>query len=74
MTPWSKHYAIKYHWFPEQIGPHNINLVKIGSADQFGDLFTKGLDCIIFSRLQKNSWVGKTMLALSRGSIASIGW
>jgi hypothetical protein len=51
MTPRSKHYAIKYHWFREQIGPRNIELVKISSEDQLGDLFTKGLSRIFFSRL-----------------------
>ncbi len=29
MTPRSKHYTIKYHWFWEHIGPRNIVLVKI---------------------------------------------
>jgi hypothetical protein len=29
MTPRSKHYAIKYHWFGEHIGQRNIVLVKI---------------------------------------------
>ena len=53
MTPRSKHYAIKYHWFREQIGPRQIELVKISSEDQLGDLFTKGLDRIIFTRLRK---------------------
>ena len=53
MTPRSKHYAVKYHWFREQIGPRRIDLVKISSEDQLGDLFTKGLDRIIFTRLQK---------------------
>ena len=53
MTPRSKHYAIKYHWFREQIGPRRIDLVKISSEDQLGDLFTKGLDRIIFTRLRK---------------------
>jgi hypothetical protein len=48
MTPRSKHYAIKYHWFHKQIGPRNIELVKISSKDQLGDLFTKGLSRIIF--------------------------
>ncbi len=43
MTPRSKHYAIKYHWFCKQIGPRNIELVKISLEDQLGDLFTKGL-------------------------------
>ncbi len=51
MTLWSKHYAIKYHWFQEHIGPRNIQLVKIGSNDQLGDLFTKGLNGIKFSCL-----------------------
>ncbi len=53
MTPWSKYYAIKYHWFREHIGPRNIQLVKINTEDQLGDLFTKGLGRIIFTRLQK---------------------
>jgi hypothetical protein len=52
MTPRSKHYAIKYHWFWEHIGPCNIVLVKISSEDQMGDLFMKGLSGIKFS-LQK---------------------
>ncbi len=28
MTPRLKHYAVKYHWFREQIGPRNVELVK----------------------------------------------
>ncbi len=53
MTPRSKHYAIKYHWFWEHIGLRNIVLVKISSEDQLGDLFTKGLCGINLSWLQK---------------------
>jgi hypothetical protein len=53
ITPRSKHYAIKYHWFCKQIGPRNIELVKISSEDQLGNLFTKGLSQIFFSRLRK---------------------
>jgi len=56
MTLCSKHYAIKYHWFREQIAPHgprNIELVKISTADQLGDIFTKGLGRVIFERLRK---------------------
>jgi hypothetical protein len=48
MTPQSTHYAIKYHWFGDKIGPRNIQLVRISSEDQLGDLFTKGLGCVIF--------------------------
>ena len=55
MTPRSKHYAIKYHLFCEQIGPRNIILVKIDSQNQLGDIFTKGLSsgpfCYLLSKL-----------------------
>jgi hypothetical protein len=53
MTPRSKHYAVKYHWFREHIGPRNIELVKISSGDQLGDLFTKGLSRVLFQGLRK---------------------
>ncbi len=53
MTPPSKHYAIKYHWFREHLGPRRINLVKISSEEKLGDLFTKGLSGTKLSRLQK---------------------
>ena len=33
MTPRSKHYAIKYHWFREQIGPRNIILMKVDTQN-----------------------------------------
>ena len=66
----SKHYAIKNHWFWEHIGPHNIQLVKISSKDQLGVLFKKGLSGTIFSCLQKKLMGWKSMVALSRGSMA----
>ena len=53
MIPCSKLYAVKYHWFREHIGPRHIQLVKISSHDQLGDLFTKGLSKVIFQRLRK---------------------
>lgn len=51
MTPRSKHYAVKYHWFREQLGPRNIELVKIASENQLGDIFTKGLSNVAFKRM-----------------------
>jgi hypothetical protein len=51
MTPCSKHYAIKYHWFREHISPRNIQLVHISSDNQLGDLFIKGLSRVKFTRL-----------------------
>ncbi len=53
MTPRSKHYAVKYHWFWEHLIPRKTQLVKIASTDQLGDTFTKGLDKITFQRLRK---------------------
>ena len=53
MTPRSKHYAIKYHWFREQIGPRGITLVKIETKEQLRDIFTKGLGRITFEYLRK---------------------
>jgi hypothetical protein len=53
MTPRSKHYAIKYHWFREQLEPRGVVLTKIESAEQLGDIFTKGLGRVAFERLRK---------------------
>jgi hypothetical protein len=33
MTPGSKHYAVKNHWFHEQIGPRGVDLVKLATQD-----------------------------------------
>ncbi len=60
MTPRSKHYAVKYHWFCKHIGPRNIQLVKISSEDQLGDFFTKRLESRNFFQVCKSSlWAGK---------------
>ena len=53
MTPRSKHYAIKYHWFREQLEPRGIILTKIESSEQLGDIFTKGLGRVPFEYLRK---------------------
>lgn len=55
MTPRSKHYAIKYHWFREHVAdPSNrITIVKIDTANQLGDMFTKGLPKVTFVKLRR---------------------
>ena len=55
MTPRSKHYAIKYHWFRERVSdPANrITLHKVESRYQLGDIFTKGLTKENFERLRR---------------------
>ena len=52
MTPRSKHYAVKYHWFRSELAPRNVVLQKISTTDQLGDIFTKGLGRTIFERLR----------------------
>eukprot|EP00978_Attheya_sp_CCMP212_P000558 scaffold1089_cov53-Attheya_sp.AAC.1 len=43
MTPRSKHYCTKYHWFQYQLKLHAVELFKIATENQLGDIFTKGL-------------------------------
>jgi hypothetical protein len=43
MTPRLKHYAIKYHWFCKHVHANHVKIVKIDTANQLGDLFTKSL-------------------------------
>jgi hypothetical protein len=53
MTPRSKHYAIKYHWFREHVHANRVKIVKIDTANQLGDLFTKGLPKPAFEHLRR---------------------
>jgi hypothetical protein len=55
MTPRSKHYAIKYHWFREKVEDkaNKIELVKIDTKNQLGDIFTKGLTKDSFEYLRR---------------------
>jgi hypothetical protein len=53
MTPCSKHFAVKYNWFQKHLVPCKIQLVKIATKDQLGDIFTKGIDKATFKNLQK---------------------
>jgi hypothetical protein len=43
MTPRSKHYAVKYHWFRSHLKPNNIIVKKIDTTEQKADILTKGL-------------------------------
>ena len=45
ITPKSKHFGIKYHWFREQLKPAEIEILKVATEDQLTDIFTKGLPC-----------------------------
>ena len=58
LTPRTKHIAVKYHFFKRFIGPDapkadaGIRIVKIESAFQKADIFTKGLPCEDFERVR----------------------
>jgi hypothetical protein len=52
-TPRSKYYAIKTIWFREEIFKRNIQLNKIDTVEQLGDIFTKGLTRVVFEYLRK---------------------
>ena len=51
IMPKTKHYAIKYHWFGEHLGPCNIDLIKLKLSMQLRDIFTKGLSWVKFEYL-----------------------
>jgi hypothetical protein len=43
ITPRTKHYGVKYHFFREQVQNKEIQLFKIDTKKQLADIFTKGL-------------------------------
>lgn len=43
VTPRSKFYAVKMHWFRSKLEPNNILVVKVESKKQKADILTKGL-------------------------------
>ena len=43
MTPRSKHYGTKYHWFRDKLKQLNISLEKVDTQHQLADIMTKGL-------------------------------
>ena len=57
MTPRSKYYVIKYHWFRTQLKPNGIVLKSIASSSQLVDMFTNGLRRILFEANLKQ-WDG----------------
>ena len=52
-TPHSKYYTIKTIWFHEEIHKRCVQLLKIDTVEQLGDIFTKGLVQVTFEYLRK---------------------
>ncbi len=53
ITPQTKNYAIKRIWFYEKIVKRNVQLHKIDTVEQLGDIFMKGLTRVVFEYLWK---------------------
>jgi hypothetical protein len=53
ITPRSKHYAIKYHWFRLHLKPNDIEVKKIDTNEQKADILTKGLKVAPFQVIRK---------------------
>ena len=53
VTPRSKHYAIKVHWFRSHLKPNQVTVKKIDSASQKADILTKGLTRAKFEAIRK---------------------
>ena len=53
MSPRTKHIAVKYHFFREKVRNLEIEVVRIDTGNQIADIFTKGLNEILFCRLRK---------------------
>ena len=47
-----KYYAITTIWFREEVFKRGIQLLKIDTVKQLGDIFTKGLTQVVFEYLQ----------------------
>ena len=52
-TPASKHYAVKTHWFREKCLEMKIEIIKISTTEQLGDICTKCLPVATFQYLRK---------------------
>jgi hypothetical protein len=53
ITPRSKHYAVKYHWFRSHLQPNDIKVIKIETSKQKADILTKGLGTTKFLEIRK---------------------
>ncbi len=72
-TPQSKYYAIKTVWFCEEIFKRDVQLHKINTVEQLGDIFTKGLTGFVFEYLRKiippTPHYSNVLVPVSRGSV-----
>jgi hypothetical protein len=55
MTPRSKHYDLKYHWFRTKLKPNKIEIQRVDTKLQKADFLTKALRVKIFEMNRKLS-------------------
>jgi hypothetical protein len=55
MTPRSKHYGVKYHWFRTKLKPNEIETQRVDITLQKADFLTKALRVKIFEMNRKLS-------------------
>jgi hypothetical protein len=48
MTPHSKHYGVKYHWFRTKLKPNDVEMPPVVSAEQRADFMMKSLTAQAF--------------------------
>ena len=53
VTPRSKHFGVKYHWFREKVDGKTIQILPIDTKEQIADIFTKGLKKAEFENKRK---------------------
>ena len=53
ITPRSKHYGVKYHWFRTHLRPNEIEIDRIDTKLQRADFLTKALRAAVFERNRK---------------------
>jgi hypothetical protein len=53
ITPRTKHYGVKYHFFREAVASNEVKLYKIESSKQLADIFTKGLVQSTFEEIRR---------------------
>ena len=52
ITPRSKHFGVKYHWFRTKLKPNNIDVIRVDTKQNIADIFTKGLVQRTFENLR----------------------
>jgi hypothetical protein len=50
--PRTKHTSLKYHHFHDQIKARHLQILKVGTDDNWADIFTKPLGKVKFQRLR----------------------